>query len=393
MIPSGVNVEEFEKAESLDGKLGSSDESSLMKTVMENDSKEIEDGKVINDMNNQGLNSFQPDITFEQLVTDYKNAQNIYGKSLLRELTGYSAEQIQRNIKIPEFQQQLKAKLHAKSRQLEKEGLLSANGEILSEGMNAAALNLCLQELDDLKAKGLSGEHEHKLASKNGERYDVRNFKKTDSYKDIDVRASVKRAIRRGNTKMSAADLQTSMRHARGNLTVVFALDSSGSMRGNKINAAKKAGVALCYKATQNKDKVGIIIFSDKIELQVDPTTEFDRLLTAITKIKAAAQTDIAKILDEAHTMFADDASSKHLVLLTDAQSSVGDDPKKKVFEAVSKLRAQNITVSLIGIELDKEYALFAQELVSIGGGKLYIAEKIDDLDSLVLHDYEQMRS
>ena len=75
-------------------------------------------------------------------------------------------------------------------------------------------------------------------------------------------------------------------------------------------------------------------------------------------------------------------------MLLTDAMPTTGDDPQKEALEAVSAAYNHGITISLIGIKLDKKGIEFAKKVVEIGKGKLYKVEDVKELDSIVLQDY-----
>ena len=376
------------------GKLSNSlnENDSLMKTVMENDQEAVKDGKILNDMINQGLSAFQPDMTFNSMVQNYKNAKNIYGESMLMEATGHSSSQIERNIKLPEFQRDIKSRMHSKARELQDKGLLGKSGEILDQGMKMAALSLYVNELDNITPKGNFGDHEHRKRSRYGGVFDVKPYSRGDRFKDIAIKHSVKTALRRGHKKLIIEDLSTSERHAKGEICIVYGIDASGSMRGKKIEVAKKAGVALAHKATTNKDKVGIMIFADHIIKQVAPTTDFFEILASITTITAAQQTDIAKTIESSIQLFPSQTMTKHLILLTDAEATVGDDPKMKALHAASMAAANDITISIIGIKLDEETTKFARQIAEVGNGKLYVVDSLEQLDKIILYDYDQLR-
>src|SRR3989339_820802 len=107
-----IELKEQSSAEELTGKLSKQDEENkLMNSVMENDEQTIDDGKTIKEALNQGIGSFTPDLMFEQLVKNFSIAKQIYGPSLIRQLTGYDENYLSRNIKIPEFQKELKRKI------------------------------------------------------------------------------------------------------------------------------------------------------------------------------------------------------------------------------------------------------------------------------------------
>ena len=84
------------------------DDDRLMHSVVENDKQTIDEGKLLADSISQGLGSFTPDLIFEKLVKDYKEAKRIYGDVILRELTGYDPSFIEKNLPLPEFKKILK---------------------------------------------------------------------------------------------------------------------------------------------------------------------------------------------------------------------------------------------------------------------------------------------
>ena len=79
---------------------------------------------------------------------------------------------------------------------------------------------------------------------------------------------------------------------------------------------------------------------------------------------------------------------TKHLIILTDAMPTVGKDPRKDSLKEISRIKEAGITVSMVGINLDKESKEFAEKLVAIGEGKLYIVKQLEELDKIILEDY-----
>jgi len=387
-----LDDQNMEEAEELDGNMSNSgeDKQALMKTVMEHDDADIDDGKFVNEMADRNISSFQPDMLMAQMVQNYKNAEKINGPSMIREATGMSNEKIERNIRLPEFQKELKSRLSAKAREMEDKGIINRRGEILDTGRALGTLQMFAAEIDRIEATGITGERFHQKEDRFGMKSDSRPYRKGDSFKDLAWKQIIKKTARRGHTNITRDDLVTHTRQSKGEICLIYAIDASGSMRGNKIKMAKRAGVAMCYKATENNDATGLIIFSDKIQTQVSPTKEFFPLLTAMSEIKAEKQTDIAFAIEKSIEMFPDKNITKHLLFLTDAQTTVGDDPKKLCLETASKAAALGITISIIGLEMDKDSVEFTQELTAITGGRLYVVDSTDGLEALVLRDYEQ---
>ncbi|MDP7322449.1 MAG: VWA domain-containing protein, partial [Candidatus Woesearchaeota archaeon] len=385
---SQQQIHEKDEIEELTGKLSSQEERKLMHSVLENDKETIEKGKLIRDSINQGLDTFTPDLIYQQLVKNYSMAKHIFGPSLLKLATGYNPDYIEKNINIPEFQKELRFKIQKNIEKLKEEGLLDRDSEISEKGIELASLVMYFEELDKITPKGILGGKIHKKTSIYGGKEDIRTYKKSDRYKDIAIKKSVKLAIRRGHKKLHEKDLKVFERQSKGQSYIVYALDASGSMKGSKIDACKRAGIALAYKAIDEKDKVGLIVFGSEIKTIVEPTQDFSYLLKNITSAKASRETDLAVSLRKSIELFPNDNITKHLILITDALPTIGKEPEQETLQEVSIARNKGITISLIGINLNEKGKKLAKKITELGEGKLYIVKNIENIDKIVLEDY-----
>jgi Mg-chelatase subunit ChlD len=384
-----VDLEDVQEMSDANGAMSSDEiEDTVLKSVLQKDKKAKDEGTLIGEAINQGMTAFNPDIMFENIVNNYAMAKKVYGETLIRLLSGYNPDYVERNIKIPEFKRELKKKLDEKIKELKDDKFLKKDMTISEEGLKLASLVMYVDELESMMAKGMFGEKVNKKTSHYGERGDSRNYRKGDRYKDVAIKDSLKLAIRRGHKTILTEDLKTSQRQSKGQIQMIYALDASGSMKGKKIEMSKKAGVALSYKAIEAKDKVGLIVFGSEIKEEIMPTDDFPLLLKEITKIKASRQTDFKGMLAKAMELFSPGDFTKHLLILTDAMPTVGEDPEKESLEEVSKLKAAGITVSMIGINLDEKAKDFAEKLAQVGDGKLYVVREVEELDKIVLEDY-----
>lgn len=384
-----IELKELSKAEELKGKLAFQQlEDKFMHSVLENDKKTIDSGKLISDAINQGMSSFTPDLMFEQLVKNYTMAKQIYGESIIRLVSGYEPDYVKKNIGIPEFQKELKEKIQEKIEQLKEEGFLNKDNSLSEKGIELASLVLYFEELDKIVAKGVVGEKVSKKPFVYGEKENARIYKKGDRYRDIALKKSIKLAIRRGHSGFYEKDLQVYEKQSKGQTYIVYALDASGSMKGKKLEACKKAGIALAYKAINEKDKVGLIVFGSEVKEVVEPTSDFTMLLKEITKIRATKETDIVSTLQKAIELFPRGNITKHLILITDALPTKGNEPEKLTMEEASIARSKGITISLIGISLDEKGKKLAERIVEIGEGRLYVAKDLSNVDKIVLEDY-----
>jgi len=381
-----TKLNKIEPIEELTGKLSISDDKKLMHSVLENDKEKIDEGKLICDAINQGIDSFAPDLMFKDLINKFQMAKQIYGESLIRLITGYNPDYIKKNINIPEFQKELKERIFKKIEQLKDNKILNEDDSISDKGFELASLTLYLEELDNL-AKGIEGEKIHKKSFIYGDKEDIKQYKK-ERYKDIAIRKSIKLAIRRSHKELIKDDLKVFQRKAKGKINLIYALDASGSMKGRKIELCKKAGIALAYNAINEKDNCGLIVFGTDVKEFISPCNDFKLLLKTITKIKASKQTNFVEVIRKSIELFPQDDSTRHLILLTDALPTIGLEPELDTLKAISIARFNGITTSLIGINLDKKGEELAQKITEIGQGRLYICRNIENLDKIVLEDY-----
>ena len=394
ILPNSPEVDDMEDEEDAEtSALAPSDEDDgLLNSVIKDDQKQVDNGRIVNAMYNQGLSSMNTETMFDKMVQNFNQAEQIFGESLLREISGYDPKSLKRNMKIPEFQKQLKGRIKSKVRELEDDGIFNYSGDITDKGKEIAMHQLYIEELDQLEAKGLIGQHSHDHRASYGVHGDARPYKKGDSFRDIAVHSTIRKAIRRQSTEILPEHLQIHERNAKGEIELIYAIDASGSMRGKKIEAAKKAGVALAYKAIDNKDTVGLMLFAEEVFHTLRPTNDFMKFMRSIAKFDVRKQTDLSLVIEESVQQFSDTNITKHLAILTDAEATVGDDPKKKVLDAAAHAQASGITISIIGIDLEEDVREFAQQLVDIAKGKLYQVSDLDNLDKLILSDYEKSK-
>lgn len=380
-----TEIEKTKKIEEISGKLGKTEEDKLMHTVLEGNKRKIDEGKLVNDAINKGINSFNPDSMFKQLISSYRLTKDIYGETLIRILSGYDPKYVEKNIKIPEFQRDLRKKIAENVDSMKEEGILDKNYMITDKGIKLASLILYMEELDELVPKGIFGEKIHKKQFIYGGKEDIKIFK-NDRYRDIALRSSVKTAIRRGHGKLEIGDLRAFEKKAKGQVYIIYGLDASGSMKGKKIEAAKKAGIALAYKAISQKDKVGLVVFGSDVKSFVDPTLDFSLILDRITRIRASKETDLVVSIKKSVELFTSANVTKHFILLTDALQTIGTE--KDVLDAVGLAKEAGITISIVGINLDKKGEKLAKEISELGSGRFYVVKDIENVDKVILEDY-----
>jgi len=136
-------------------------------------------------------------------------------------------------------------------------------------------------------------------------------------------------------------------------------------MKGRKIEVAKKAGIALAFRAIENKDKVGLVVFGEEVKESVYPCGDFHRILDEITKVRPGKETDMVSVIKKSIEMFSRINATKHLILLTDALQTIGS--KDEVIDMVVPSKDSTIlTVTALGFA--KRTTIDEYRLTSRGG-------------------------
>ncbi len=383
-----VETQETEHIEELSGKLSFQQlDDKLMHLVLENDESIIEKGKIVSEALDNSMGAITVDLLMENLTRNYSWAQKLFGPRLLKALTTYDPAYLESNIRIPEFQRELKSAVARRIEAIKKEGLLDKEGSITEKGIELASLLLFIDELRHLKAHSF-GEREDPGSHDKRPQPWVKPYHH-ERYRDISIKKTLHTALRRGHRTVLREDLRVHLTKPHGELHVMYALDASGSMKGDKMRNAKRAGIALAFRALEEKNKVGLLAFSNRSKKEVPCSSDFPALLHALASIKASEETDLALAIHTACTLFPKGTAAKHLILLTDSLPTVGQKPIEETLQQVSIARSQGITISLIGLNLSDEGKKLSEQIVELGEGRLYAIRDFEKLDTIVLEDYE----
>ena len=359
-----------------------------MNTVLDADQRTMDIGNMVMHSMDSGVNFFTPEMIMEKLVKDYRSAKEILGETMIRQLTGYDADYVEKNVRIPEFERLLKERVKENIHGLRKEGLVDNEGGVTEEAIELATVVMAVQELDHLSAEGVIGERTHKRKSLSGTREEVKPFN-NDPYRSINIAQSVKVAARRKHRKLLINDLRAFEREARGSVHVIYSIDASGSMKGDKLSQAKRAGIALAYKATERGDRVGLVVFGKEVKIAIPPCKDFQLLLRNVTRVRAGlGETDIAGCIRASVSLFPSKAEGKHLILLSDALPTVGKNPDADVLAATSEASAAGVSISVIGIALDKRGEALARRIADLADGRIMLVNNLGELDMIVLEEY-----
>lgn len=173
-------------------------------------------------------------------------------------------------------------------------------------------------------------------------------------------------------------------------MDMVIVIDKSGSMMGgnnSNIFLAKQAA-AKVYRGLKPSDRLGIVVFDTKSYNVLPMGEEFDEeeVMMKIGGIDASGGTDILEGLKSAYdNLKTSTAKSKHIILVTDGQSS-----KDGIDKLIADCRNLDITISSIAIGNGSDRNLL-KRISDLGHGRYYYLNNPQSIPDVFLKESEIM--
>lgn len=174
----------------------------------------------------------------------------------------------------------------------------------------------------------------------------------------------------------------------RREATVVMVTDHSGSMRAadlapSRIAAAQAAGRRLAQRLPQDF-RLGLVVFGTRADQLVEPTTDKQRVVTALEGVRVRGYTamgdGLALALDAARAPRADGARAPaRIVLLSDGANTRGADP----ITVAQRAKRYGIPVFTVALGNPPSDARTLQEIARTTGGRYYTATDAQRLEDV----------
>ena len=161
--------------------------------------------------------------------------------------------------------------------------------------------------------------------------------------------------------ELKAPEAPTTGRRAPAAVQVV--LDRSGSMDGERLDAAKRALIALIDRLDPN-DRFGVVAFDDEVQVVAPAGPLADKLALehAVASVSSGGMTNLSggllRGLQEARRVATDAGAT--VLLLSDGHANQGILEHDKLAAVAANARDHGVTTSTIGIGLDYDETLLA---------------------------------
>ncbi len=180
------------------------------------------------------------------------------------------------------------------------------------------------------------------------------------------------------------------------NRDIVFVMDTSGSMSGNKIEQTKTAFNFFVSKLNE-KDRFGIVSFASKIslwklELMTVNAENTDSANSYINNLRASGGTNINDALRHALDLFDDTENrTRTLVFLTDGEASNGITNNDLIARNFNNLNHRQVRAFTLGVGNSVNKTLLNKIAIANRGESIYLDEKKSNIDEDLISFYQSI--
>ncbi len=177
---------------------------------------------------------------------------------------------------------------------------------------------------------------------------------------------------------------------------IVFIVDRSGSMSGDKMTQTKEAFELIVDRLSSETDRFNIISFSSgyelwKNDLQVPGTDEITDAKKWINNLAASGGTNIIESLEKGLEIFDGDSSRmKIIVFLTDGNPTAGDikSPEAICSTIKEKNSAKKVSIFSLGVGYDMDFQ-FLKKLSFLNYARAYRIDDSFDISEQISYFYD----
>ena len=255
-------------------------------------------------------------------------------------------------LKDPLGKKELEEKLKESLTKLKEENLIDENYKITRKGLEVAIVELIKMGKYKFGEKIGKGWEKELIGSK--------KYSFGDSLLNLHIPETIKAIAKYG--KIDTNILRVKEFESKAGKEIILLVDASGSMKGEKFEKAVEIALNLATDLLKKGNRVGLILFSDRIIKEIKPTKRLDLIEEALI-ITPKGKTNLSIALKEALSMI---GPNSEIIIISDAVPT--DESAEEVIDTAKQLALKKVKVHVIGINL-KEGREIARKIAKITGG------------------------
>jgi Ca-activated chloride channel homolog len=198
--------------------------------------------------------------------------------------------------------------------------------------------------------------------------------------------------------RLNAQQETARQRAERPALNIALAIDASGSMAGEKLQAAKRAALGLLARLT-DRDRLSVVSFASDVIVHLDGIAcgpdNHERIAREINRLATRGMTNLSggwmsAVECAAVIAEADPKMTARVIILSDGQANEGITNPGELAEHASELRTRGVLTSALGIG-DGYDEMLLRGMAEAGGGRLHDAELASEIETVLLGEIEDI--
>lgn len=184
-------------------------------------------------------------------------------------------------------------------------------------------------------------------------------------------------------------------------LAISLVLDRSGSMSGDRLDAAKAASISAVERLHPD-DVVSVIAFDDQVNVVAPPAPRARQfqLVQQLSDIESGGSTNLSggwlrgrQHMEQALGMLGSlEGSSRRIVVLTDGHANAGITDPSTLVELARTARTMGITTTTIGVGEGYDDELL-RSMADAGGGNSWYVERPDQAQDVLAEEMGNLLS
>ena len=170
--------------------------------------------------------------------------------------------------------------------------------------------------------------------------------------------------------------------HSQETESVVFLIDTSGSMRGEKIDSVRVA-VKEIAPILRKDIQVGVVQFNSIVQDIMPITLDRNSIVAAVDKIEAKGQTSLYDAISKTLDKYRENGPTR-LIVLSDGEDTQSSLPLDVL---INKATEKKIIIDIIGLKVNKKQAEILQNIANVTNGQFVLLSEI----SLLIDTYKTL--
>ena len=170
----------------------------------------------------------------------------------------------------------------------------------------------------------------------------------------------------------------------RKDTTLIFVIDTSGSMRRENRLELVKSSLRLLVGELRPADEVGIVIYGSRGSVLLEPTGRLDKdaIMEAVDALQPGGSTNAAEGLVLGYEMAIGEVSPgrvTRVILLSDGVANVGRTGSDSILELIRAFVEEGVTLSTVGFGMGNYNDILMEQLANDGNGNYSYVDTLSE--------------